>query len=80
MVYTRWRSRGWPAGGEVALSTALGPRLAEALIDDRAEGAVPRPITAMQPMPLQRFWPIGVLIGRGCHQVKQRMSFGRASL
>ena len=37
-------------------------------------------LTAMQPVPLKRFWPMGVSIGLGYHQVKQRMSFGRASL
>ncbi|MBY5974382.1 FAD-dependent oxidoreductase [Ferrimonas balearica] len=66
-------------GRGVALSTALGPRLAEALIDDRPD-AVPLPLTPMQPVPFQRFWPTGVSIALGWHQVKQRLSFGRARL
>lgn len=66
-------------GRGVALTTALGPRLAEALVTDRPE-AVPLPVTPIRPVPFQPFWPTGVWAALGWHQVKQRLSFGRARL
>ena len=45
-------------GRGVALTTALGPRLAAHL---RGEpGALPFPVTAIRPIPFQKFWPVGV--------------------
>ncbi|MCA0921193.1 NAD(P)/FAD-dependent oxidoreductase [Pseudooceanicola nanhaiensis] len=58
-------------GRGVALTTALGPRLAEHLRG--TPGALPFPVTAIRPIPFQKFWPVGVNAVLGADSLLRRL-------
>lgn len=55
-------------GRGVALSTALGPRIAQRLIEGRA-AHLPFPVTPIKAIPFQPFWPMGVAARLAWHDL-----------
>ncbi|NMM43108.1 FAD-binding oxidoreductase [Rhodospirillaceae bacterium KN72] len=58
-------------GRGVALSAALGERLADYLRTDDA-GVLPFPTTPVQPFPFQRFWPLGAWFAIQSGRIRDR--------
>ncbi len=61
-------------GRGVALSTALGPHLADVLQGGRVEN-FPLPVTDISPVALHAFWPLGAKATIWHHRIRQRLGW-----